>query len=67
MDSPHVPPVPPLPPDVAQGGMVVAVGSAMFFVQPAPWGKYEQERAQAEPRRRALAEQAGISRLLELK
>ncbi|MFH8699718.1 hypothetical protein [Streptomyces chartreusis] len=37
----------------------------MFFVQPADWQEYEQERAGAEPRRRDLAERAGISGLLE--
>lgn len=52
--------------DPAFGGVMVVPGSNdMFFVQPAHWQKYEQERAQADPRRTALAEQAGISRLLE--
>ncbi|QOV37576.1 hypothetical protein IM697_03855 [Streptomyces ferrugineus] len=52
--------------DPAFGGVMIVPGSnAMLFVQPAPWAKYEQERAQAGPQRRALAEQAGISRLLE--
>lgn len=52
--------------DAAFGGVMVVPGSnAMFFVQPAPWAKYEQERAQADPQRRALAERAGVSRLLE--
>ena len=37
----------------------------MLFVQPANWEKYEQKRDQADPQRRALAEQAGIFRLLE--
>ncbi|MFG1672259.1 hypothetical protein [Streptomyces sp. Y7] len=52
--------------DSAFGGVMVLPGSHdMFFVQPADWQEYEQERAQAGPRRRELAEQAGISRLLE--
>jgi hypothetical protein len=52
--------------DPAFGGVMVVPGSnAMLFVQPADWQKYEQERAQADPQRRALTEQAGISRLLE--
>ncbi|WP_134036788.1 hypothetical protein [Streptomyces bluensis] len=52
--------------DPAFGGVVVVPGSNdMFFVQPADWEKYEQERSQAAPQRRGLAEQAGISRLLE--
>ncbi|MCL8015147.1 hypothetical protein [Streptomyces sp. AS02] len=52
--------------DPAFGGVMVVPGSDdMFFVQPADWKKYEQERAQAGPQRVALAEQAGISRLLE--
>ncbi|MGR6973075.1 hypothetical protein ACU639_26375 [Streptomyces cynarae] len=37
----------------------------MLFVQPADWEKYEQERALAAPQRKALAERAGITRLLE--
>ncbi|QWA22909.1 hypothetical protein [Streptomyces osmaniensis] len=37
----------------------------MFFVQPADWQEYGQERAGAGPRRRDPAEQAGISVLLE--
>ncbi|WP_128435274.1 hypothetical protein [Streptomyces cyaneus] len=54
--------------DPAFGGVMVVAGSnAMLFVQPAPWAKYDQERAQADPQRRALAERAGISGLLELK
>ncbi|MGF0176928.1 hypothetical protein ACQF36_42690 [Streptomyces sp. Marseille-Q5077] len=54
--------------DLAFGGvMIVPASNAMLFVQPAPWAKFEQERAQADPQRRELAEQAGISRLLELK
>jgi hypothetical protein len=54
--------------DAAFGGVMIVPGSsAMLFVQPAPWAKYEQERAQAGPQRRTLAEQAGISRLLERK
>ncbi|MGW1751534.1 hypothetical protein ACWCRD_39215 [Streptomyces sp. NPDC002092] len=52
--------------DLAFGGVMIVPGSNdMLFVQPADWEKYEQERAQADPQRRALAEQAGISRLLE--
>ncbi|MFE9441478.1 hypothetical protein ACFYO2_21265 [Streptomyces sp. NPDC006602] len=52
--------------DQAFGGVLIVPGSNdMLFVQPADWKKYEQERAQADPQRRALAEQAGISRLLE--
>ncbi|MGW1028647.1 hypothetical protein ACWD4J_34020 [Streptomyces sp. NPDC002577] len=52
--------------DPAFGGvMIVPGGNDMLFVQPADWDKYEQERAQADQQRRALAEQAGISRLLE--
>ncbi|MFF4504204.1 hypothetical protein [Streptomyces sp. NPDC001401] len=52
--------------DLAFGGVMIVPGSNdMLFVQPADWDKYEQERAQADPRRRALAEQAGISGLLE--
>ncbi|MFI7410572.1 hypothetical protein ACIBU0_18105 [Streptomyces sp. NPDC049627] len=48
------------------GGVMVLPGSNdMFFVQPADWRKHEQERAEAGPERRALAEQAGISGLLE--
>ncbi|MGC9541776.1 hypothetical protein [Streptomyces sp. UG1] len=52
--------------DPAFGGVMIVPGSnAMLFVQPTPWAKYEQERAQAGPQRAALAEQAGIFRLLE--
>lgn len=52
--------------DLAFGGvMIVPESNDMLFVQPADWRKYEQERAQADPQRRALADQAGISRLLE--
>ncbi|MFJ9727824.1 hypothetical protein ACIRP3_34225 [Streptomyces sp. NPDC101209] len=52
--------------DVAFGGVMVVPGSNdMLFVQPADWVKYEQERLQAGPQRRALAEQAGIAELLE--
>ncbi|WP_189874932.1 hypothetical protein [Streptomyces bluensis] len=52
--------------DPAFGGvMIVPVSNDMLFVQPADWEKYEQERSQADPQRRVLAEQAGISRLLE--
>ena len=52
--------------DLAFGGVMIVPGSNdMLFVQPADWKKYEQERAQADPQRRALAEHAGISRLLE--
>ncbi|MDO0937031.1 hypothetical protein QQY66_36930 [Streptomyces sp. DG2A-72] len=52
--------------DPAFGGVVIVpAGKDMLFVQPADWKKYEQERAQADLERRALAEQAGISRLLE--
>ncbi|MCT9079477.1 hypothetical protein [Streptomyces fulvoviolaceus] len=52
--------------DQAFGGVLIVPGSNdMLFVQPADWEKYEQERDQADPQRRALAEQAGISRLLE--
>jgi hypothetical protein len=52
--------------DMAFGGvMIVPASNDMLFVQPADWETYEQERAQAEPQRRALAEQAGLSRLLE--
>ncbi|MER8012123.1 hypothetical protein [Streptomyces sp. NPDC094149] len=52
--------------DVAFGGVMVVPGSNdMLFVQPADWVKYEQERLQAGPQRRALAEQAGIAQLLE--
>ena len=52
--------------DLAFGGvMIVPESNDMLFVQPADWRKYEQERAQADLQRKALAEQAGISRLLE--
>jgi hypothetical protein len=52
--------------DVAFGGVMVVPGSNdMLFVQPADWVKYEQERLQAGPQRRALAEQSGIAQLLE--
>lgn len=52
--------------DPAFGGVMVVPGSnAMLFAQPADWQKYEQERAEADPQRRALAEQAGVSALLE--
>ncbi|MDF3140188.1 MULTISPECIES: hypothetical protein [unclassified Streptomyces] len=52
--------------DPAFGGvMIVPVSNNMLFVQPADWQKYEQERAAADRQRRALAEQAGISGLLE--
>ncbi|WP_217208478.1 hypothetical protein [Streptomyces sp. AC550_RSS872] len=52
--------------DPSFGGVMIVPGSnAMLFVQPADWQKYEQERTQVDPQRRALAEQAGISRLLE--
>jgi hypothetical protein len=45
--------------------MIVPGSNDMLFVQPSGWEKYEQERAQADPQRRALAERAGISGLLE--
>ncbi|GAA2511607.1 hypothetical protein [Streptomyces longisporus] len=52
--------------DLAFGGVMIVPGSNdMLFVQPADWEKYKQERAQADPQRRALAERAGISGLLE--
>ncbi|MFF4212689.1 hypothetical protein ACFYZE_25680 [Streptomyces sp. NPDC001796] len=52
--------------DIAFGGVVIIPGSNdMLFVQPADWEKYEQERTQAAPQRKALAEQAGITTLLE--
>ena len=52
--------------DTAFGGIMIVPGSNdRLFVQPADWKKYEQERAQADPQSRALAEQAGISGLLE--
>ncbi|MFE7271309.1 hypothetical protein [Streptomyces sp. NPDC057623] len=52
--------------DPVFGGVMIVPGSnAMLFVQPAPWAKYEGERAQAGAQRALLAEQAGISRLLE--
>ncbi|MER5943034.1 hypothetical protein ABT121_37740 [Streptomyces sp. NPDC001928] len=52
--------------DPAFGGVMIVPGSNdMFFVQPAKWDQYERERAEAGPQRRALAEQAGISGLLE--
>lgn len=52
--------------DLAFGGVVIVPGSNdMLFVHPADWEKDDQERAQADPQRRALAEQPGISRLLE--
>ncbi|MCI3277889.1 hypothetical protein [Streptomyces cylindrosporus] len=52
--------------DLAFGGVMVVPGSNdMLFVQPADWEKYEQERDQADPQRKARAEQAGISKLLE--
>lgn len=52
--------------DPAFGGVMVVPGTGdMLFLQPAEWQKYEDERANAESQRRALAEQAGISRLLE--
>lgn len=52
--------------DLAFGGvMVVPESNDMLFVQPSDWEKLEQERAQADQQRRALAEQAGISGLLE--
>ncbi|MEV1085326.1 hypothetical protein AB0I98_45120 [Streptomyces sp. NPDC050211] len=52
--------------DPAFGGvMIVPASNDMLFVQPADWKKYQQERAQADLERRAFAEQAGISRLLE--
>jgi len=50
----------------AFGGVMIVPGSNdMLFVQPADWEKYEPQRAQADPERKALAQQAGISRLLE--
>ncbi|MGI5376270.1 hypothetical protein ACQEV2_18825 [Streptomyces sp. CA-251387] len=52
--------------DPAFGGVMIVPGSNdMLFVQPADRQKHEQERAQAGPERRTLAEQAGISGLLE--
>ncbi|CAM5359714.1 MULTISPECIES: hypothetical protein [Streptomyces] len=52
--------------DPAFGGvMVVPDTGDMLFLQPAEWRKYETERDEADPGRRALAEQAGISALLE--
>ncbi|MCX5187703.1 hypothetical protein [Streptomyces sp. NBC_00268] len=52
--------------DPAFGSVMIVPGSNdMLFAQPSGWEMYEQERAQADPQRRALAEQAGISRLLE--
>jgi hypothetical protein len=52
--------------DVAFGGVMVLPGSLeMFFVQPADWRKYGQERAEAGAERRARAEQAGVCGLLE--
>lgn len=52
--------------DLAFGGvMIVPATNGMLFLQPAEWQKYEQERTQADPQRRAIAEQAGILRLLE--
>lgn len=45
--------------------MIVPGSNDMFFVQPAKWDQYGRERAEAGPQRRALAEQAGISGLLE--
>lgn len=52
--------------DPAFGGVMIVPGSkAMLFCQPSDWQKYGQERAEAGPQRRALAEQSGISGLLE--
>ncbi|WP_327137605.1 hypothetical protein OG585_32200 [Streptomyces sp. NBC_01340] len=52
--------------DPAFGGvLIVPENNDMLFVQPTDCAKYEQERDQADPQRRALAEQAGISQLLE--
>lgn len=52
--------------DLAFGGVMILSGSNdMLFVRPADWQKYAQERAQADSQRAVLAEQAGISKLLE--
>ncbi|MFF6977160.1 hypothetical protein ACFZAV_05280 [Streptomyces sp. NPDC008343] len=52
--------------DPAFGGVMVVPGTGdMLFLQPAEWQKYEDERAQADPQRHALAAQAGIASLLE--
>ncbi|WP_327353945.1 hypothetical protein [Streptomyces sp. NBC_01304] len=52
--------------DAAFGGvLVLPAGGEIFFVQPAEWEKSAAERDAADPQRRSLAEQTGISRLLE--
>ncbi|MDG4862308.1 hypothetical protein P8605_29605 [Streptomyces sp. T-3] len=52
--------------DPAFGGvMIVPATGDMLFVQPAEWDKFAAERDAADPQRRALAEQAGISCKLE--
>ncbi|MFD0436968.1 hypothetical protein [Streptomyces chartreusis] len=52
--------------DSAFGGVMILAGTGdLFFLQPAGWEKFASERAQANPERRARAEQAGISRRLE--
>jgi hypothetical protein len=52
--------------DLAFGGVVIVPGAGdMLFVQPAQWEQFAAEREGADPQRRAHAEQAGISRLLE--
>ncbi|WP_030417117.1 hypothetical protein [Streptomyces sp. NRRL S-1448] len=48
--------------DLSFGGvMVVPGGKAMFFLKPADWEKYAGRRAEADPERRARAEQAGLT------
>ncbi len=52
--------------DPAFGGvMIVPDTGDMLFLQPSEWEKFASERAQADPERRAKAEQAGIFQLLE--
>lgn len=45
--------------------MIVPASNERSFVQPSDWEKHEPERTQADARGRTLAEQAGISWLLE--
>ncbi|WP_155053913.1 hypothetical protein [Streptomyces blattellae] len=47
------------------GVMIVPDTGDLLFLQPADWDKFASERAQASPKRRARAEQAGIFQLLE--
>ncbi|MGW7660935.1 hypothetical protein [Streptomyces sp. NPDC054756] len=52
--------------DPAFGGVLIVPATGdMLFLQPADWAKYEAERTEADPQRRARAREAGITDLLE--